>query len=400
VAIKGTFSRALTLVSALAAVYAAGWAQEAGGSARPASTNLPGQQYPRIDGNLRATFRLSAPNARQVILDLGSRHELTKGDNGVWTVTTDPLVPGFHYYAFIVDGATVSDPASEFYFGMSRMASGIEVPAPDEDFYAAKNVPHGEVHLRPYLAKSTREPRTAVVYTPPDYDQNPATRYPVLYLQHGYGEDRRAWWQQGRVNFIMDNLLAAAKIKPMIVVMEDGGIATGISGGRSGPSASSPATGTAPAATRGAANRFAFTQAFEPVMINDVIPMIDATFRTLPDRNHRAMAGTSMGGLQTLQITLSHLDLFANIGGFSPGLPQDIDATLTKDPAAINQKVKVLFLGTGTVERASNPNIKNLHETLEKAGIKHVYYESPGTAHEWLTWRRDLYQFTPFLFQD
>jgi enterochelin esterase-like enzyme len=397
-----TFSRVFAWPLVMVACSAIGFAQEPGGGARPASTNLPGQQFPQIDDDLRATFRLSAPNAQQVILDLDGRHDMNRGANGIWTFTTDPLVVGFHYYSFIVDGATVADPASESFFGMSRMVSGIEVPSKGEDFYEVKNVPHGEVRLRPYTTKSTRQQRKVAVYTPPDYDLNTAARYPVLYLQHGYGEDRMAWWRQGRVNFILDNLLAAGKIKPMIVVMEDGGIATGLSGGRGGMPASRPTSGTASTtAARGVTpDRFAFTQAFEPIMINELIPMIDATYRTISDRNHRAMAGTSMGGLQTFQITLNHLDTFAYIGGFSPGLPQDIETTLTKDVVGFNQKVKVLFLGTGTVERDTNPNIKNLHEGLQKAGVKHVYYESPGTAHEWLTWRRDLYQFAPLLYQD
>jgi enterochelin esterase-like enzyme len=391
----------LALAAALAMCRATSLAQNTGGAARPAATNLPGQQFPQIDENLRATFRLAAPNARQVMLDLGSQHDMIKGDNGIWTITTDPLVVGFHYYSFIVDGASVADPASESYFGMSRMVSGIEMPSKGEDFYEARNVPHGEIRIRPYVTKSTHEPRKVVVYTPPDYDLDTAKRYPVLYLQHGYGEDRLAWWRQGKANFILDNLLAVGRIRPMIVVMEDGGIATGLSGGRGASPASRPASGpSASAAARGGADRFAFTQAFEPVMINEIIPMIDATYRTIADREHRAMAGTSMGGLQTLQITLNHPDMFAYIGGFSPGLPQDINARLTGDVKGFNQNAEVLFLGMGSVERDSYPNIKNLYETLNKAGVRHIYYESPGTAHEWLTWRRDLYKFAPLLFQD
>lgn len=377
---KAMYLWILVIGSAALAWATAAPAQEAG-DPRPASTTLPGHQYPQIDADLRATFRISAPDAGQVLLSLSSRHEMTRDAGGVWTITRQ-LTPGFHYYSFMVDGVALADPVSENYFGMSRMVSGIEVPSKGE-FYDASNVPHGEVRIRSYTTRATREQRKVVVYTPPDYDQNPAVRYPVLYLQHGYGEDRQAWWRQGRVNFILDNLLAAGKARPMIVVMEDGGIATGFGG-----------KGTPPAT-----DRFAFAQAFEKVIIGDLIPMIDATYRTIPDRNHRAMAGTSLGGWQTLQITLNHLDTFASIGGFSPGLPPEI-GRITSDPAGFNQTVKVLFLSTGTVERDSNPNIKNLHETLAKAGVKHVYYEPPGTAHEWLTWRRSLYQFAPLLFRD
>jgi enterochelin esterase family protein len=388
VVMKVTCLCTLAINCAQLAWAAAGLAQEAGGGAMLPPTNAPGHQYPQIKADLRATFRISAPNAQQVLLDLSGRHAMARDDNGVWTITTKPLVPGFHYYSFVVDGVALADPDSESYFGMGRMVSGIEVSSKGEDFYDARNVPHGEVRIRSYTTKSSHEQRKVLVYTPPDYGQNTTARYPVLYLQHGYGEDRRAWWLQGRVNFILDNLLAAGRTKPMIVVMEDGGIATGLGGGSGNPATTAPAT-----------NRLAFAQAFDGVMMTELIPMIDASYRTISDRNHRAMAGTSLGGWQTLQITLSHLDTFAYIGGFSPGLPQDIDR-ITRDPADFNQNVKVLFLGTGTVERDSNPNIRNLHETLAKAGVKHVYYESPGTTHEWLTWRRDLYQFVPLLFQD
>ena len=380
---------ALNAIAAAGAV--AGWAQDTGTTGRPIPTNVPGQQYPLLNTEMRGTFRISAAGAQRVLLDLDGQHEMTKGDNGTWTIITEPLSPGFHYYSFIIGGVPFADPASASYFGMSRMVSGIEVPSKGEDFYEARNVPHGEIEINSWVTKSTHEARKVVVYTPPDYERNASRRYSVLYLQHGDGEDRRAWWQQGRVNFILDNLLAAGKAKPMIVVMEDGGIATGFGDGRGG-SQSTPATV--------AANRFAFAQRFEPVMINELIPMIDARYRTIADREHRAMAGTSMGGLQTFQITLNHPDTFASIGGFSPEPLQDVDSRLTSDVAGFNQKVKVLFLGTGTVERERNSNIKNLHDTLEKAGVKHVYYESPGTGHEWLTWRRALYQFAPLLFQN
>ena len=352
---------------------------------KPCSTNVLGQQYPQVNSARQVRFRISAPQATSIRV-LGTN--LVKGEDGVFTGTTAPQDPGFHYYQLTIDGVNVADSSSESFFGSGNVRSGIEIPEAGVDFYDNKDVPHGEIRSHWYNARSNGENRQAFIYTPPDYDKDQAKRYPVLYLQHGYGEDRRAWWRQGRVNFILDNLLAAGKAKPMIVVMEDGGIAAGFGGGRGNPPATAPA-----------GNRLTFAQAFESVMINDLIPMIDATYRTVADRNRRAMAGTSLGGWQTLQVTLNHLDTFAYIGAFSPGLPQDMNR-ITSDPAGFNQKVKVLFLGAGTVERDSNPNIRNLHETLEKGGVKHVYYESPGTAHEWLTWRRDLYQFVPLLFQD
>lgn len=357
-------------------------AQEAGVSG-PASTTLRGHRYPQIGVDLRGTFRISAAGAGQVFLSLSGRREMSKDADGVWTVTTGPLPPGFHYYSFMVDGVSLADPASESYFGMGRMVSGIEVPSRGEDFYEAKEVAHGEVRERWWMTRSAREARKVVVYTPPGYDRSPSARYPVLYLQHGYGEDRRAWWRQGRVNFILDNLLAAGLAKPMIVVMEDGGIATGLGGvGR-------PAAG----------DRLAFAEAFEKVMIDELIPMIDGAYRTIADREHRAIAGTSLGGWQAIKIGLNHLEAFGFIGGFSPGLPPEV-GRIAGEAAGFNEKVRVFFLGTGTVERDANPNIRDLHEALEKAGARHVYYESPGTAHEWLTWRRDLRQFAPLLFQE
>ncbi len=364
-------------------VWAAAVLAQEAGVAGPAWTTLRGHRYPQIGADLRGTFRISAPGAGQVFLSLSGRREMSKDAEGVWTITTGPLPPGFHYYSFMVDGVSLADPASESYFGMGRMVSGIEVPSRGEDFYEAKEVAHGEVRERSWVTRSAREVRKVVVYTPPDYDRDSGSRYPVLYLQHGYGEDRRAWWRQGRVNFILDNLLAAGVAKPMIVVMEDGGIATGLGGGGRPP----------------VGDRLAFAEAFEKVMIDELIPMIDGAYRTIADREHRAIAGTSLGGWQAIQIGLRHLEAFGFIGGFSPGLPPEV-SRIAGDAAGFNEKVRVFFLGTGTVEREANPNIRDLHEALDKAGVRHVYYESPGTAHEWLTWRRDLRQFAPLLFQE
>jgi len=294
-------------------------------------------------------------------------------------------VVGFHYYWLVIDGVYVSDPASESYFGCGKQCSGIEVPSEGENFYAAKNVPHGEVRSRWYHSETTDTTRRCLVYTPPGYDNDTSTRYPVLYLQHGMGEDLRGWSNQGRMNFILDNLLAAGEANPMIVVMEDGGIAGGFGQRRRGGAAQ---------------DRFAVVREFTDILIKDVIPMIDSTYRTLSDRGHRAMAGLSMGGFQTFETTFPHLDLFAYIGGFSPGLPMDTITGIYDDPDAFNARVKLLWIGTGTVERDSNPNILHLHQAFAKAGIKHVYFESPGTAHEWQTWRRSLHDFAPRLFRN
>ena len=381
---KVTFLKAMA-IGCVACVCAAASAAQLGGGrhGQPASTNLPGHPYPQIDGDGRATFRISAPEAREVQLNLFGRHEMTCDRNGVWSITTAPLAPGFHYYLFVVDGVEFADPASEGFFGMGRVVSGIEVLSAGSDFFEARDVPHGEVRTRPYATKSTRELRKALIYTPPDYDANPTARYPVLYLQHGAGEDRRAWWRQGRVNFIMDNLIAEGKARPMIVVMEDGGIAAGIN-----PTATAPAV----------ADRLTSARAFERVVVDDLIPMIDATYRTIPDRDHRAIAGTSSGGSQALHVALNHPDLFTHVGGFGLDLPTDLDR-VASDPAGVNGRVKLLFLSTGTVARDGSPDTERLHIAWDRAGVRHVYYESPGTAHEWLTWRRSLHQFTPLLFQ-
>jgi enterochelin esterase-like enzyme len=352
---------------------------------KPASSNVPGMQFPKIDSERHAYFRIVAPNATNVSVSLpGGRG--TKGDGGIWTITTSPLAPGFHYYTISIDGVAVSDPASEIYFGTGKMSSGIEVPSPGEDFYLPKDVPHGDVRTHYYFVKSTGLTGRCFVYTPPDYDTNSAARYPVLYLQHGMGEDARGWPTQGRVGFILDNLIAEGKAKPMLVVMDDGGITPGAMTG--------PRKGHTPM----------FWDKFSQVLIGDIIPMINATYRTIPDREHRAMAGLSLGGTQTLEITQAHLDEFAYIGCFSApfGYPQVPDGFngLLGDPAAFAKQVNVLFISYGTAGDLAAAGSQAFHQALVKAGIKHVYYESPGTAHEWQTWRRSLYQFAPLLFQN
>jgi enterochelin esterase family protein len=359
----------------------------------PASSNVRGAQFPRISSDLRVTFRLRAPDARKVQLHPGGAGlgkgdlDMTKGDDGFWSVATGPAVPGFHYYWFLVDGAIVADPSSETYFGWARQTSGIEVPEKGVDFYSPKNVPHGDVRVRWYFSKTSEAWRRAFVYTPPDYDRKSGTRYPVLYLQHGAGEDERGWSNQGRANFILDNLISEGKARPMIVVM-DCGYAT-----KPGePPAANPGRG-------GAQNN-----AFEEVMIHDLIPAIDANYRTLTDRDHRAMAGLSMGSGQALTITLRHLDKFSYTGAFS-GTIRNFDPKTSYDgvfheAAAFNKKIRLLWFAIGTAEEALMSAGRATHEALDKAGIKNVLYESPGTAHEWQTWRRALHEFAPLLFQN
>jgi enterochelin esterase-like enzyme len=361
---------------------------------KPASSNQAGKQYPQVNSEGRARFRIVAPQAQSVRVPEWGGIPLTKGEDGAWVGTTRPLDEGFHYYRINIDGADVPDPGSKFYYGASRWGSAIEIPARDADFYAVKNVPHGQLRETLYYSKSTDRTRRCFVYTPPGYDKDPGKRYPVLYLQHGAGEDETGWGSQGRAGLIMDNLIAAGKAKPFIIVMDNGG---GIGPRPGGPGA--PGKGGAPAPKGpGGPPRFNFS-AFAKIMTEELIPFIDANYRTLADQPHRAMAGLSMGGMQTRQITLANLDKFSHIGMFSGGSIAANDPALA-DAEAFKKKVKVLFVSYGSRESGGAATAKTNREALERLGIKSVYYESPETAHEWQTWRRSLYQFAPLLFQD
>ena len=372
---------------------------------QPASTNVWGAEYPKVDNSGKVQFRIKAPEAKTVQVNFWGYQKLdmTKQTDGVWTITTPPQVPGFHYYTFLVDGIEVPDLNSHAFFGGGKDVSGVEIPEPGTNFYDVQNVPHGQVREIWYHSKVTGTWRHALMYLPPNYDTQTKVRYPVLYLQHGGGEDETGWIRQGRANFILDNLLASGKCKPMIIVM-----AYGYAGhaGKPEPSFAGKAFGS-PEMMKAMQE---LASAFEDDMVQVLIPYVDSNFRTIADRDHRAMAGLSMGGMETFQVTFDHLDLFSYIGGFSGaagplvlgGRKLDVKTDLNgqlADPAAFAKKVHLLWIGVGSEEpKGMHDGLVNLHKALDEAHVQHVFYESPGTSHEWQTWRRDLKEFAPKLF--
>jgi len=352
-----------------------------------AETTVPGNEFPKVDKEHRAYFRVVAPDAHRVQVDIcGKKYDMRRDQQGVWCAVTDPLVVGFHYYFINIGGMNVIDPATETFFGCNRQAGGIEIPeGPEGDYYRPQQgIAHGQVRSIYYYAKATEEWRHALVYTPAEYEKG-KKRYPVLYLQHGMGEDETGWSKQGRMQHIMDNLIASGEAVPMIVVMESGDIKAPFKGGD---------------------NRQGFSQygaSFYKVMTNDLITTIDSKFRTLRDRDHRAMAGLSWGGHQTFDVVLSHMDLFAWMGAFS-GAIFGLDVKTAYNgiftrPDEFNRKIHYLFLMSGTEGMDKMFGTKKLVDELNNQGIHAHYYESTGTDHEWLTWRRGLRQFVPHLFK-
>jgi len=376
---------------------------------KPSSLNIPGAPYPCVHADRSVTFRVAAPDAQKVQVRLGGAHDMTRGQDGLWMATIPPQVIGFHYYSIVVDGAVVADPATRSFFGSGWDNSGIEIPEPDADaaYYSAKDVPHGQVSQRWYYSKVTGKWRRCFVYTPPDYESNARSRYPVLYLLHGWGENEQGWHTQGHVDFIMDNLIAEKRAKPMVIVMDN------LNAVKPGEDASlyaarsiiarpsMPAVAPAGAARGGFPTNWGGV--FTEMMFTDLMPMIERTYRIAPGRENRAMAGLSMGGMQSFLTVLPNLDKFAYLGGFSGSSggrggfdPKTSSNGVFADAAAFNKKMKVLFLGIGSVE---GPGTKTFSEALTTAGIHNVYFESRGTAHEWLTWRRCLNDFAPRLFR-
>lgn len=353
---------------------------------KPATTNQPGKDYPQVNSEGRVRVKILAPEAKRVQLDISAvKYDLVKDTSGYWTGESNPQDEGFHYYQLWIDGAAVPDPGSLYFYGAMRWGSGIEIPAHDQNIYALKDVPHGQVRQILFPSKSTNSIRRAFVYTPPDYDQNLDKRYPVLYLQHGYGEDETGWTNQGKANLIMDNLIAEGKAKPFIIVM-----------------------------TYGMTNEIEFgglrnfdIKPFQTVLIDELIPYIDEHFRTLTDQSNRAMAGLSMGGIETRLITLNNIDKFSHIGIFSGG---SISLDDVNNTPGFKDKVKLVFVSFGSKEiefmknrPAGGPfggDPKENTEALKKAGINAHFYVSPNTAHEWQSWRRSLYEFAQLLFKN
>jgi enterochelin esterase family protein len=431
---------AALLVSALLTVAAANHARAAAsGDAAipdiyrsvPASSNVPGADYPRLYADGRATFRIKFPSATTVQLDggqgLGRKpFAMSRDGDGFWSVTIPPATEGFHYYWFDVDGTPVNDPGSETFFGYGKPTSAIEVPdpfivstllisTPRPAFYDPQPGAHGRLEANWYFSKITGRWRRYCVYTPPGYGDatNAHTRYPVLILQHGAGEDETGWGRQGRVNFIMDNLINAGKAQPMLVVM-DNDYASYAATDDAAPPAPPPQPQDPYFKMPPALN------AFQPVILDELIPLVDAGYRTIADRDHRAIAGLSLGGMEAMAVGLGNLDQFSHIGSFSgaqfviaalpPGSPKPLGLALPPfdpatsygkvfaDPARFNSRVHLLWFGAGTAEVDFNTSLHAAAAQLGAHGIHYTLYESPGTAHEWLTWRRDLQQFAPLLF--
>lgn len=348
---------------------------------RPNELNQQGQEYPQVNSEGYARFRIDAPDAKSVIVSLGLGGRggtvLHKDKDGVWTGTTEgPMDEGFHYYHLTIDGATVNDPGTNNYFGSTRWESGIEIPAHDQAFYALRtDIPHGNLQqvLFPTNVKNDRGEsgmRRAFVYTPPTYGKNKKERFPVLYLQHGWGEDDTTWGMQGRANIIMDNLIADGKIRPFIVVMTYG-LTNGI---------------------RFGGLREFTAKEFETVLVDELIPYIDSHFLTIANRENRAMAGLSMGGMETKLITLRRPEVFSAYGLLSGGQyePSDFPEGMPRP--------NVIFQSCGSKE---NPDgIRQSTDRLKQAGFNAHGYVSEGTAHEFLTWRRSLYEMAPLLFRD
>lgn len=389
---------------------------------KPATTNQEGKQYPMVNSQRMVRAQISAPEATSVKLDIGGvKYDMVKDENGVWTGESAPQDEGFHYYQLNIDGASVPDPGSKYYYGASRWGSGIDIPAADEDFYTVKNVPQGSVNEVYYYSTVTEKMRHCYIYLPAAYRENPDKKFPVLYLQHGMGENETGWSAQGKTGIIMDNLIAAGKAVPFIIVMDNGlnvrpanmpegqpafGMGPRPQGGQPGqgrpqgqftpgqgrPQGGAPGQG-GQRRPRGGFGGFGGFNAFQDVLLKDIIPMVEKNYRVIADTEHRAMAGLSMGGMQTRSITMANPTTFAYVGMFSGGTFRAEDL---KEAADFKKTNKVLFMSCGGKE---NMGVDKAAEDLKAIGINAHSYVSPETAHEWQTWRRSLYQFAQLIFK-
>ncbi|MBB3188117.1 alpha/beta hydrolase-fold protein [Microbacter margulisiae] len=348
---------------------------------RPVETDVRGARYPQILPDGRAIFRIKAPEAHNVQLDLGKRYNMTKDSEGVWEVTTDSLSEGFHYYSLIIDGVAVADPASETFYGMGRMASGFEVPFKGDGFYEVRNVPHGDIRIKRYYSTVTNTWREIYLYTPPGYDENVSEKYPVLYILHGGGEDERGWAMQGKADLILDNLIAEKKAVPMILVMVDGNMPL-------------PPFGED------------ILKSFDAELKQCVIPFVQKNYRVKTDAQDRALAGLSMGGIQTLYAGINNTQLFSYLGVFSSGwiLPMQSNIAneqyrfMAKNAGMINNNLKLLWIAVGGKEDIAYNNCQTMLSKFNKMNIRYQYYEYPG-GHTWPVWRNDLFHFAQLIFK-
>jgi enterochelin esterase-like enzyme len=351
----------------------------------PPSTNIRNAKYPQVTTDSRVLFSVKAPDAKKVQIDLAKKYDLVKDTAGVWTVTTDSVSEGFHYYSLLIDGVAVADPASETFYGMGRMASGIEIPFAGGDYYSIKNVPHGDIRIKKYFSRNIFGWRQFYIYTPPGYDSATADKYPVLYLLHGGGEDERGWATQGKTDLILDNLIADKKAVPMLIVMMDGNF-YGNGGGIAG--FGEPAL-----------------KSFENELKENVIPFVDKNFRTKTDAGDRALAGLSMGGLQTLYAGLKNTDQFAYLGVFSsgwwanqPSLSDPQYTYMKEHGTTINNNLKSFWIAMGGPEDIAYKNCKIMLGKFDEMGVKYQYSEYHG-GHTWPVWRNNLYNFAQVLFK-
>lgn len=348
----------------------------------PASTNIRNSRYPQILPDKRVVFKTKAPDAKQLQIDLGKKYDMVKDEEGFWTVTTDSITEGFHYYSLLIDGVAVADPASESFYGMGRMASGIEIPFKGDDYYSLKDVPHGEIRINKYCSKASRSWREMYVYTPPGYDES-TDKYPVLYLLHGGGEDQRGWANQGKTNLIIDNLIAENQAKPMIIAMLDGNVSSGSLAGFNENS----------------------LKAFENELKQGAIPFVENIYRVKTDADSRALAGLSMGGLQTLYAGIQNTDLFSYLGVFSSGWFANNDELsgpqytyMKEHTEKININLDRFFISMGGEEDIAYQNCQVMMEKFDEMGIEYEYSEYPG-GHTWPVWRHDIFKFAQLLFK-